>query len=1119
MSTTQQRVDDPGDFYRPLNEIPSSLPRENLLRAVDASVEYVERADPQAGGPRIFGHFAVFDQWALIDSATEGVFMERFAAGSLAKSLREGRDRIKCIMRHGTKTPLGELVLGRIVHLEEDSTFEVELFPELEREAPLLMAGLRAGEYSMSFKFRVIKSNDVMRPARSAYNPRGLPERTVTEAAVREFGPCTFAVYEGTALSMRSITDDVVRERLTILDERHEVGRAQQENRLYERSLDYVGSSVWLLEPDSLRTIVGILAERREGHRASPEEIAERIGARAASDEPADTGQKDSVAVIPITGPLVPHGSGMSATSVPLRSAETIQQEVRAAALDPEIGAIMLDINSPGGAAKMIPELAAEIAAAGQSKPVVAMANTLAASGAYWLATAADEIVASPSAEVGSIGAYSVHEDVSAAMEMKGERVTLVSAGKYKVEKNPFEPLDEEARADMQSRVDELYSEFVSAVAKGRGVKASEVRAGFGQGRTVMAKAALKEGMIDRIATRDQTLTRLRKVATAIVDGDRGAAQVEFDAPDEMVGPLSFDYSKLPIKVVLDAERLGEQLAAITRRNGETFATGGVVASARPEAVVPLTHISEPEPSAATTQERAEPEPSEATTHDTAAQDAAHGPDGKEQQVMSIVDGEVHLTIEQVRDRLDSIKVRFQEIHTEFGASVKPDAVNEEIDQLLSERDRLEEAQRDWERTASILESYATREDRRDGSERTGRRIGNGGIHSNVDRHPGVPADIYSLVEYGRLNKAEDLIPALREGAKMAVDRAVFSHPDVEKADQQARIEKLLDTVDKKHGALAELILATGSPTYERAFGKTLMGEGLSPEEERAMSLTTTAGGFAVPYTLDPTLILTSNGVVNPLRAISRVENITVNEWRGLSTAGIAAAYTAEATEATDANPVFAQPTANVEKAQAFIPFSIEIGEDWGQLQSQMARLFADAKDTLEADKFLNGFGHASNVPEGLHTGATVVVSTASATTFTVADLYSLTEALPPRFEPNGRIVGNLKQFNRVRAFDTSGGAALWVQLRDSLPSDLIGYPSYRYSNMTSTIASGATILTFGDFSEFLIVERIGMSIELIPHLFGSSNRFPTGQRGLYAHWRNTSKVLTNKAFVSLKVT
>jgi HK97 family phage major capsid protein len=286
---------------------------------------------------------------------------------------------------------------------------------------------------------------------------------------------------------------------------------------------------------------------------------------------------------------------------------------------------------------------------------------------------------------------------------------------------------------------------------------------------------------------------------------------------------------------------------------------------------------------------------------------------------------------------------------------------------------------------------------------------------------------------------------------------------------------------------------------------------------ERAMGLTGSAGGFAVPVTLDPTVLLRSNGQVNPFRTIARVETISgSNVWSGVASDGVTAQFTAEATEATDGSPVLAQPTVNVEKAQAFVPFSIEIGEDWAGLTAELGRMLADAKDNLEANKFVTGLGHASHEPGGLLVGATAIVNTSVATTISVADVYALSDALPPRFQPNASWVATKTTFDKVRRLVGPGSTepAIWADE----PAAVLRQLAYEASTYQSSTVVGNTAITVGDFSRFLIVDRIGLQVELVPHLFGTVNNYPTGQRGLYAYWRTSSAVLTPNAFRSLKV-
>ncbi len=153
--------------------------------------------------------------------------------------------------------------------------------------------------------------------------------------------------------------------------------------------------------------------------------------------------------------------------------------------------------------------------------------NALAASAAYWLAASCDEIVSTPSGQVGSIGIITAHLDTSKADDAEGVTKTVISAGKYKAEGNG--PLTEDARAAIQARVDEAYGVMVSDIARGRGVKAAEVQNGFGEGRVVSAQQAKDLGMIDRIATMDETVSRLvgRKVG---VGGMRAEAEAELAA-------------------------------------------------------------------------------------------------------------------------------------------------------------------------------------------------------------------------------------------------------------------------------------------------------------------------------------------------------------------------------------------------------------------------------------------------------------------------------------------------------------------------------------------------------------------------------------------------------------
>lgn len=292
----------------------------------------------------------------------------------------------------------------------------------------------------------------------------------------------------------------------------------------YGHVLSYVVSVPWAILPVKLQEIVAVLAHRAAGETLTPAEIRARLEA-ARSREPASVASDRRVAVIPMRGVLA-HRMGLFEESSGGSSAEGIGRALHAAAADPSVETIVYDVDSPGGTVPGIQELAADMYALRGKKRQIAQVNSLAASAAYWLATQADEIVSTPSGSVGSIGVFAVHEDLSAALEQEGVKVTLVSAGRYKLEGNPLQALSEEGLAVMQQRVAAAYAQFVSDVARGRGVPAATVTAGYGEGRVLSASDAMAAGLIDRIATMDETLRAVTQARSAPPDLDQRARRL-----------------------------------------------------------------------------------------------------------------------------------------------------------------------------------------------------------------------------------------------------------------------------------------------------------------------------------------------------------------------------------------------------------------------------------------------------------------------------------------------------------------------------------------------------------------------------------------------------------------
>lgn len=273
----------------------------------------------------------------------------------------------------------------------------------------------------------------------------------------------------------------------------------------------------WAILPEKLQAIQGLLSLRLSGVKLTPEAIAEQIGA---ADARRNSVRNGVIAVLPVYGVLMQRVDMLSEMSGGT-STERIAKNFRQLMADPNIGTIVLDIDSPGGGVYGIAELAAEIHSARSEKRIVASANSMAASAAYWLATAADEVVVTPGGEVGSIGVYMIHEDWSGAYEQAGVKPTLIKYGAHKAEGIDIQPLDAAAHDAFQSRVDEYGGMFTQAVAKNRGTTVANVNATFGQGRVFGAKEAVKLGMADRVESMQDTLARLSGARTGSA-GPRG---------------------------------------------------------------------------------------------------------------------------------------------------------------------------------------------------------------------------------------------------------------------------------------------------------------------------------------------------------------------------------------------------------------------------------------------------------------------------------------------------------------------------------------------------------------------------------------------------------------------
>ena len=275
----------------------------------------------------------------------------------------------------------------------------------------------------------------------------------------------------------------------------------------------------WALMPERLSALATVISRWTQGAPASDAAMFQVQKDRVLRDTRRQTSAAISgggIAVIPIYGVITQRGNMVDDVSGPgMVSTQIVTQMLRQAVADDAVSQILLDIDSPGGSVYGVSELGDAILSARARKPVVAIANSLAASAAYWIGSQAGEFYVTSGGEVGSIGVWQAHQDYSKAMDEAGVKTTLISAGKFKVEGNPYAPLDEEAQGFMQSRVDDYYAAFTKAVAKGRGVPITQVRDGMGQGRVLGADAALAQNMVDGIASFDQVLSKMHKDAAS----------------------------------------------------------------------------------------------------------------------------------------------------------------------------------------------------------------------------------------------------------------------------------------------------------------------------------------------------------------------------------------------------------------------------------------------------------------------------------------------------------------------------------------------------------------------------------------------------------------------------
>lgn len=480
--------------------------------------------------------------------------------------------------------------------------------------------------------------------------------------------------------------------------------------------------------------------------------------------------------------------------------------------------------------------------------------------------------------------------------------------------------------------------------------------------------------------------------------------------------------------------------------------------------------------------------------------------------------------------RLREIRARLEELEARDDLTAEDER---DFDELTTEFAEVDDHRRQLERRSALERVRASTQsaDRRPpalGIER-GTPHGSGGAYdtdpilnpdSVEDRRFRNPWDLGEMRTYDR--SPEQVGQELRARALCALEKMSGANDQIRSA-----ATAIIEAWDDKKGTIARMCLATSSPEYMRAWSKLAAGRGhmVTPDEqralERAMSLTDNQGGYLVPFQLDPTVIITSAGSLNEIRQVARQVVATGDVWNGVSAGAVQWRWAAEGTEAGDNAPTFAGPSIPNYKADGFVPISIEAISDAENVTTEVGRLLAEGKDNLEAPAFAIGSG--SGQPTGIVTaltGTSSIVTSTTTDTFASGDVYKVDSALPARYRKQSSWLANRSIYNAVRQFDSAGGTNLWERIGADVPPMLLGRRALEAEDMDGTVTAGAEnyVAVYGNFQNYVITDRIGMSVEFLPHLFGTNHR-PTGQRGWYAWYRVGADSVNDGAFRMLNVT
>ena len=459
--------------------------------------------------------------------------------------------------------------------------------------------------------------------------------------------------------------------------------------------------------------------------------------------------------------------------------------------------------------------------------------------------------------------------------------------------------------------------------------------------------------------------------------------------------------------------------------------------------------------------------------------------------------------IEILRARAEEIEAEFRSIDSEAGERSLNDEEQVRWDELDAElkqvREDIAEGEAEAARAARVAESRAKW----------------GSLQVGVSRQD--PFENLDVVA-----RMSDDDPALIDRALSAVEKTEYRRLAYAVSDE-AR-ENATRMIERVPG-VARMAMATGSPEYMAAFRnwvKSLGAPVYSAEEAAAvrasMSLTSANGGYALPFLLDPTLIHTGTATKNPIRQIARVESGTSDKWNGVTVSNVTTAWTAEGVAFTDGSPTTGGVTVDAAKLTAYVTGSFEIFQD-SNLLAQLPGLIGESIDYAESAAFISGSG--SGAPKGVITavsgtaGSLVTVTTrGSFTSASIADTIALVNALAVRYEDTATWVLNKAIYRTIEQQMVGTGAVKAVEMTNG--KELFDLPVVRSSTMLSATTSGNHIAVLGDFSQYIVYDRLGVNVEFIQNVVDGDG-LPVGKRGLVAYKRVGGDVSDVDAFRLLK--